>query len=311
MNEMEMPPGSVSPSQEQLEEAEYLEASKKTGEQYVSLVGEFIGKQSEQEVLESGSKLEQIRQRARENFERQHLLAQSGDYDAKKILEQVPQFKTEPLLADTSQYRMEELSSGVFALHIKPELYEKLRPGAQGLAVKIKEGISFIMLPEYPDSEMEQSQLAENVPHETHHLVWYFSEGDIITNDETEPSFEHAFTMYQDEVMARLCSDGGLTGYTHLTMLDPATRAQFVKENPETAEQLIKTTVELNDLLQEIDDIRKQTDIKKPDLITAVMEARTFEQMSANLLKAKNIIENQPITNSLPKSVPSGFDSPI
>jgi hypothetical protein len=167
------------------------------------------------------------------------------------------------------------------------------------------------MLPEYPDSEVAKMQLAENVPHETHHLVWYFSKGDIIANDEKEPDFADAFSMYQDEVMARLSSNGGLGGYTHLQMLDPETKAQFAKEHPETVEKLTTIASGLNELLAEIDVIRKQTDVQKQDIIMAVMEARTFDQLRDNLLKTKSIIEAQPITKPLVKSVVTGWDSPV
>lgn len=296
---------------EEEKQAEYLENSKKVGDYYVSLINSFIGngESSVEEVVGLDNavkiKLSEIAQRAKNGFEQQHILAQTNGLDARKLLEQVPSFSTLEVsekLSDTSRYRLEEPSSGLFVLYIEPNLYVELRGGgAAGVAVKVKNGVSFIMLPDYPDVATAQSQLAENIPHETHHLVWNFSKDEVIKSDETNPDFLEAFLMYQDEVMARLCSDGSLAGYTHLQMLDPETRKQFEQEHPDTAKQITETMVSLNDLLQEIDQVRKQTDIKKQDLILAIMDATNFEQLKQNILQIKGIIEKQPITKEQPK----------
>ena len=296
---------------EEERQVEYLENSKRIGDYYVSLINSFLGKdEANIETIASlentvKDKLAQIAQRAKDGFEQQHIIAQANNFDARKLLGQVPSFSTPEIsekLADTSKYRSEELSSGLFALYIEPKLYNELRGGAQGVAVKIKGGVSFIMLPDYPDATIAQSQRAENIPHETHHLVWNFSKVEVIKSDEPNHDLAEAFLSYQDEVMARLCSDGGLAGYTHLQMLDPETRKQFEQEHPDTAKQITETMVALNDLLQETDQIRKQTDIKKEDLILAIMDATNFEQLKQNILQIKTIIEKQPITKELPKS---------
>lgn len=298
-------------------EKEYLETAHKVGDYYACLVGNFTGKGEVDQAIVTDlehpikSKLAKITQHAKDGFEQQHLLAQIKGLDAKKILQQVPQFLTpenSAALTDTSKYRSEELSPGVFAIYIEPKVFSELRGGAQGLAVKIKDGISFIMLPDYPDAATAQSQMTENVPHETHHLIWNFSKGESVKSNETNNDLAEAFIMYQDEVMARLCSDGDLAGYTHLQMLDPETRQQFEQDHPDTARQITQTMVALNDLLQEIDQSRKQTDIKKQDLILAVMDATNFEQLRTNLLQMKSVIEKQPVTKEQPKQS-FGWDS--
>lgn len=300
-------------------EKEYLETAHRVGDYYVSLVNGFTGKGEIDPAVIADlkhpvkSKLAKITQHAKDGFERQHLLAQMKGLDAKKILQQVPRFltpETSAQLADTSKYRSEELSPGVFALFIDADLYSHLTGGsAAGMSVKFKnnEGVSFIMLPEYSDTQTTASQLAKNVPHETHHLIWNFSKGEAITSSEANHDLADAFIMYQDEVMARLCSDGDLAGYTHLQILDPKTRQQFEQEHPDTARQITDTMVSLNELLQEIDLSRKQTDIKKEDLILAVMDATNFEQLNKNLLQMKAVIEKQPVTKAPPKST-SGWD---
>ncbi len=298
-------------------EKEYLETAHKIGDYYVSLVNGFTGKGEVDPMAIANlnhpikSKLTKITQHAKDGFEQQHLLVQIKGLDAKKILQQVPQFLTpenSAALADSSKYRSEELSPGVFAIHIEPKLFSQLRGGAAGVAVKIKEGVSFIMLPDYPDAATAQSQMTENIPHETHHLVWNFSKGEAVKSNEANNDLAEAFIMYQDEVMARLCSDGDLAGYTHLQMLDPETRQQFEQDHPDTARQITETMVALNDLLQGIDQSRKQTDIKKQDLILAVMDATNFEQLNKNLLKMKGVIEKQPVTKEQPKQS-FGWDS--
>ncbi len=298
-------------------EKKYLETAHKVGDYYVSLVNGLTGKGEIDPAVIADlehpikSKLTKITQRAKDGFEQQHLLAQIKDLDAKKILQQVPQFLTpenSAALADTSKCRSEELSTGVFAIYIEPKLFSQLKGGAAGMAVKIRDGISFIMLPDYPDAATAQSQMSENVPHETHHLVWNFSKGEAVKSNEANGDLAEAFIMYQDEVMARLSSDGDLAGYTHLQMLDPETRQQFEQDHPDTARKITETMVALNDLLQEIDQSRKQTDIKKQDLILAVMDATNFEQLRSNLLQMKTIIEKQPVTKEQRKSS-GGWDS--
>lgn len=320
--EKKQPEVSVEPTQETMElkneigvteeerQAEYLENSKRIGDYYVSLINSFLGKGEANIETIAGlenavkDKLAQIVQRAKDGFEQQHIMAQTNGLDARKLLGQVPSFSTPEIsekLADTSKYRSEELSSGLFALYVEPKLFNELIRSAAGVAVKIKGGVSFIMLPDYTDATIAESQLAENIPHETHHLVWNFSKGEVVKSDESNPDLAEAFIMYQDEVMARLCSDGSLVGYTHLQMLDPETRKQFEQEHPDTVKQITETMVALNDLLLEVDEVRKQTDIKKEDLILAVMDATNFEQLKQNILQIKTIIEKQPITKEQPK----------
>lgn len=297
-------------STEEEKQAEYLENSKIVGDCYFSLINSFMGKGETNTEAIAGlensvkDKLAQITQKAKDGFEQQHNLAQAKGLDAIKLLQQVPSFSTLEMsekLADTSKYRSQELSPGLFILYVEPKLYGELRGGASGVAVKVKDGVSFIMLPDYPDATIAQSQLAENIPHETHHLVWNFSKGEVVKTDESNPDLAEAFIMYQDEVMARLCSDGSLAGYTHLQMLDPETRQKFEREHPDTAKQITETMVALNDLLQEIDEVRKQTDVKKQDLTLAIMDATNFEQLKQNILQIKTIIEKQPITKEQPK----------
>lgn len=232
--------------------------------------------------------------------------------DAKKILQQVPTFSTTEISAqlnDASKYRSEELSPGVFAVYMEPQLFRQLISGAAGLAVKLKAevGISFILLPDYENSKTAANQLEENTPHETHHLIWNFSKGETITTDEATKDLAEAFIMYQDEVMARLCSDGILSGYTHLQMLDPQTRQQFEQEHPDTVRQITETMINLNELLEDIDGIRRQTDVRKEDLILAVMDAINFDQLRQNLLRMKSLIEKQAVTKELPKPT-GGWD---
>lgn len=294
-------------------EAKYLEASKKVGEYYINLVGAFTGKGEPTSLNIDDidhpikTKIRTIGQRAKDGFEQQHLRAQLNNLDARKLLEQVRAFSTPEISAqlnDISKYRSKELSPGMFAVYIEPQLYSSMRAGSSALAVKFKpgEGVSFIILPDYGDSKFNKIHLEENLPHETHHILWNFSKGEAVLSDESNKDIADAFIMYQDEVMARLSSNGHLSGYTHLQMLDPETRQKFAEEYPDIVKTITETMVAMNELLQEIDDVRKQTNIDKKDLILAVMDATNFGQLKQNLLQMKSIIEKQPKTKTIPES---------
>jgi hypothetical protein len=312
---MSNPEFGSNPEQEQ-HDREYLEQAKKVGDYYSSLVGQFTGKETQPVSLEGLPEntinlLFPINSRAKAGFAEQHRVAQEQAVDAQYLLRQVKTFETIEELGDTSKYRMEELSEGVFAVFVKPDLAQKLRSGAQGVAVKLKGGISFVLIPDYSDMHPEYNErnLKENIPHEVHHLAWGFAKGDVITSTEEDKDFNEAYLMYQDEVMARLCSGGGLSGYTHIAMLDPETKAKFKQDHPETAAKLTDTVIELNELLQEIQDTKKRTEIRHEDLIMAVIEAKNFSELKANLLKAKAIIEKQPITNEEEPDTGGGWGS--
>lgn len=312
------PDGSGADLPEMRKEKDFFEESRKVGDYYISLIGSFTGKtEVDPQGLEGvetavSQKLNRIYQRAKDGFEKQKIQSTLMNMDAKQMLQQVPVFRSknfEQLLSDNSKYRLEELNKGVFVIYMDPVLANELRPGASAAAVKVKDGLSFMLVPEYSDAAQRQSQIDENIPHETHHLVWNFSKDHHVHSTEKDEDFKDGFTMYQEEVIARLVSDGGLAGYTHLVMLDPETRARFEQDHPETAKKLTETMIELNDILQGIDAIRKQTTIRKQDLIMTVMEATNFDELRNGLLKVKNLLEQQPKVATREQYSAGGWDS--
>jgi len=236
-----------------------------------------------------------------------------GQMGGKELLGQV--FKggaAAEVIADASQYRFHEFSSGVYGIFINDEAFRKLYDNqAQAVAIRPKDGVSFVLIPEYSEEthrEANQRLLEENIPHEMEHIMWGFltSQG-LIKTDELDLEVQKAFTMYQDELIARLSSDGGLMGNSHLNLISEEERRQILDEKPDIAKGIYTQVGELNSYLSDtLDPKRKQTDVKKSDLILAVVNATTFSGIKNGMQQMEEIIDSRPKTSIAPPASQNG-----
>lgn len=300
--------GNVSSESKEISKREYFEASKEMGRFYSDLLQRLGGGEKDIDVSEFlneniKTKAELIESSINNHRELNESLVETKEMGARDILEQAfPRESYADLLSDTSRYRLERLSNGIFAVFMDARLHTKFRPGARAVAITVRQGVPFILMPEYKDKEVMEREMEENLPHEIHHLAWYFLQKDeVIKSQERDVDLKKAFLMYQNELVARLSSEGFLSAYTHLPMMDPESQLEFKKQNPEKEKQIRELQIHLNDTLKEINQDLKEVEIEKIDLILPVMEATNFVQLEKNINKIKDFIKNQPRTKQAKK----------
>lgn len=285
---------------------DYLEQARCMGDFYTSLIDHLKGAGTvNSDVLQRLDPDIQLQLRSfttgiDKHLARQKILKESSLMSAKDLLSQA--FKSDSqksLLENSSQYSLQETVPGMYIINIDSTLFQKLQTGSQGLGVNIPDGISFVMIQrpvKTDNAEFMQKQHDENLPHEIHHIIWKFAlEEGVILNTEENPEMQKAFSMYQDELMARLCSDGFLNGYSHLKVMNPTKLDELQNTNPGIVDQIYSVVLEMNTFLQDqIEPNRALTDIRKSDLILAAMTSTSFHELKLNLEKMKALIVNEP-----------------
>ncbi len=288
----------------------FFEASAKKGRAYVNCIENLIGKNDRSEsdeLTETG--LDDFKKAGSEFFKIQSERYRQGGGTPEILLKQLFQDSVlPPEFTDQSKYDLSEPTEGVFILKIDIHLLEKIRPGATAVAVKIKEGISFVLVPVAGEASVDEGLWRENIPHEAHHLYWKGAmDNNLLMKGESDPDLQASFNMYQDELVARMCSGGFLFGYSHLSMLDPETQEVFKKENPEKYKQIIDTVSGLNDFCRELSEEMTIRNIEGESLIGLIIDAKSFSDLKTSLQKFKDFVVTQPITNPRKQSV-TGWD---
>ena len=64
----------------------------------------------------------------------------------------------------------------------------------------------------------------------------------------------------------------------------------------------------MNGFLEEFEETRAKTGVKKRDIIMSVMKATTFKELEENLQEVKSIIERQPVTQDEKEEDNPGWD---
>ncbi|MFA6050468.1 MAG: hypothetical protein WC761_04710 [Candidatus Paceibacterota bacterium] len=288
---------------------ETFESSKMQGEAYVSMIKILTGedKTTESPVL---PELEPYREATTHFFTKQKERFEQGKFNAHKLLLQA--FSAEKIpseVEDETKCSVEEISPGVFILNIDNDLYRKIRQGARALAVKIKDGVSFVIVPRHEKKDFDQRERTENIPHEIHHLAWQgVKEADLAHSTEENIEMQKAFIMFQDELLARLSSGGTLSGYSHLTMLSPTAKGEFEKKYPAIYKMVIDTTVRMNEFLEDINRELSSRGIPQNTLIGSVIGATSFESLWENITKICSHIETLPLAPARNKSNGQSWD---
>ncbi len=288
----------------------FFEASAKKGKAYVNCIEKLIRKNfhlETDELAETG--LDDFNKAGSEFFKIQSERYRQGGGTPEILLKQLFQDGVlPPEFTDQSKYELSEPSEGVFVLKIDMHLLEKVRSGATAVAVKIKDGVSFVLVPVTGEASVNESLWRENIPHEVHHLFWKGAmDSNLLVKGESDHDLQASFTMYQDELVARMCSGGALFGYSHLSMLNPKTQEAFKKENPEKFKQIIDTVSGLNDFCRELSEEMTIRNIEGENLIGLIIDSKSFGDLKTSLQKFKDFVVSQPITNPRKQSV-TGWD---
>ncbi|NTU74067.1 hypothetical protein HGB07_08055 [Candidatus Roizmanbacteria bacterium] len=282
-----------------------LEKSRIAGDYYVDLIHRSIGRSEGNKP--NISSLDQDDQNLLLNIEKsasvhqteQKVMKELRGWGAKDILMQAYSGTArEQLIQDGSQYTLIETSNGMYQLLVDSHLFEKLRPGVQGLAVKVPNGISYIMIRDYKNKSNEfiRREQEENIPHETHHVIWGFARQDkLVETQESHPEMSKAYSRFQDELLAKACSGGSLVGYSHLSMMDAKALAEFTQKNPELCQEIYSQTNAMNTYLVDVSrTIQNCENVVDSDIILATMKSRSFDELRNNLQELMVEINQQP-----------------
>lgn len=204
-------------------EQEFLEFSRGVGAWYRHLINTLSGTQSVEPRMPQGTeeRLSEIEKTTADFFADNRSLFEQGNFNARTMLEAA--FSTKAaLLEDETQYRLQELSNGVYVIYANPLLKNKLRPGAAGVAIwnneKLHPAFIFLNNPSaYTETEQATAYTNENIPHEIQHLVNYaqrINSESGFDNDEMTHVERWAFYIFKDELLSRSISGGKADGYT-------------------------------------------------------------------------------------------------
>jgi hypothetical protein len=216
-------------------DVEYLESSKKVGEFYFNYINSLAGYKDFDEGLldslpvESREIFKIIIDNSRKFFEAGKVLKEHFNMGAKEFLVQV--FGKDEVMEDESKYNLQELSDGVYCVFVDIDFLKKLYETEffpQAMAVKVKGGISFIIMPKLPikkqaDSDFFDARKKENLPHETNHIIWHFLKlegSSVVESTGDNDDINKNFLMFKEELMCQLCSNGILHSYSYLSRMN-------------------------------------------------------------------------------------------
>lgn len=232
---------------------------------------------------------------ANRNKERQASIMADKNLTVEQLLKPILRVKNVSLAPEElDDFQMEEVSGGMYQLRVPVRTYEKVMRGARAVAVtpRGEDAVSFVIQPIHERADDQAREDKENVPHETHHVLWRWMQRDGMTKNEEKGAFaRRAFEMYRDEMMARAVSDGTLFGYTHMQQLSPEQRDVQREEHGEEAARVESTVDELNELFHDLQVglLQRETDWTHRDLVRLIWKSSSFEvlQTKAQAVRAE------------------------
>lgn len=170
--------------------------------------------------------------------------------------------------------------------------YKRIEPGSRALSIKPRDWVSFVVIRDNPNSaDLLNEAMEEDIPHELHHIVYEFANKEgLLQNDETDPAIAEGYSVFRDEICARLCSEGPLSGYTQL---NGASRAKLESIGVEKINELTARTVDLNTVLEGLEQSLRGSDVKKSDLLLPALQAKSFQELKDFFEAMKDIAEKE------------------
>lgn len=266
---------------------------------YKSLLSEAVGVgQVDTSILDSADETtralaDSITLTVKEHGQKEQHLAEIKGFKAIDFLSQVFPDKT---AFEGANIDLQQLSPGIFAVFLDNEIFSKIYPkSSQAVAIKAPDGIPFVMIRRYDNKDRDLKNLNENIPHETNHILWSFLQKDgIVSSNEPDPEMNNAFLMYQNELAAKLVSNGSLFSYTHLEIIPAKMREEIEKTNPETVKTITNRAGELNDILREISGRSKASGTSVDGLLLPLIRSKNFAELQVVLEKLRDSMPEAP-----------------
>ena len=282
--------GSIEAVSLQEKSQEYLAKAQRNSETYRQLIlNSEVGSADKAEELLPVS-LQKIISTIQDAQQAQEVRFELQGGNAQLLLDQVAVTdEQKQAIQEVGLDSLEKVAPGMYIVWMKPDVYSKALVRAtvnRARAYKLENGISFVTLQSDQGEQFEQ----ENKTHELQHIAWNFlRQKNVLVNTEQNTHVAESFSIYQDEVIAKMCSGGSLSGYNHLRLMGEDERTKFEQDHPEESTIIKNYTVELNELLEAVRDTIKRTDVRQEDLIWPVMEASNYEELKSVL---QNIIHH-------------------
>ncbi len=183
---------------------------------------------------------------------------------------------------------------GFFIVVVDEEIYPRRQ--VQATAVYLRDGVSFILVPDYYDNKRGEEKWNNLLLHEGHHLLWRVlrRQGKGVMIKEKDEDWEEAFWMFQDECIARIVGrDIGVRGYSPWS-LDSDRRKEFMSREPVKYERIMGEVASVNDLLEELEFLLRSKGVDRDSLFLAIVGAKNFASLKVNLLKVKELVGKLP-----------------
>ncbi|MFA7245106.1 MAG: hypothetical protein WC070_02900 [Candidatus Magasanikbacteria bacterium] len=285
-------------------EDEYLRLSRKVGEAYISFINQLSGgsnfeEKSVDEFPEDIKKMLRIYLQSTEKYkEKYEKRVVEGKLVALDFLKQAfPQDVIERI--PENGYQLKRLSTGIYTIVMTDTAYQILFPNENGRTqaktakIRDSESVSFIIIKDTTN----QSYLSENIPHEINHLIGLFAQLDGHTfTDEKNEHIAKGFSLYREELLARLSSNGIIGGYDHIR-INPTEREKLQKDEPESLKKLDEYNVILFDLCMELIYLvgTDELEVNKKDIILSVLQSKNFDELISKLTLIKKLAERKKI----------------
>jgi hypothetical protein len=208
------------------------------------------------------------------------------------LLLQLERFKPfeELLRKNSDSINIQMLGNSIPTIIVSDDLNKLLNKNDNGgttaaMAVRLfnKDGtISYIFLKE--SGTKNPAYLAENIPHETHHLLYgQIITDDIVSTSYTDPVVKNNFFMYQDELLATSSSGNRLHGYTLINRMSTEQKREVQANNPKAFELVTEKSGELYDLARETNQLITETGASSTDYIYGIFKAQNFDDLKTHL----------------------------
>jgi hypothetical protein len=280
-------------------EKEFLAESKIVGQAYVGLVDRLVNGQDlsidlkylPSEARPFFDKIIAATQNHQDKFDR--IKTEEG-ISAAKLLAQAKQSTLDFYsLENSGRIRLEEFSPGIYGVIIDEEIYREIFGDhkAQAKAAKVNNGVSFVVLPNYGENEIDNLIRTENIPHEVNHLISFFVEQEnLAVSDEDNEEVRKNFLLWREEILCRLCSGGVIGGYDHVRV-GAKKREKLAKDDPNILNQLDEYSATLTKICEKISNTHRSSQMSDQDSIWAVLKSKNYNELIQNLKFVSKIME--------------------
>jgi hypothetical protein len=245
---------------------------------------------------------------------RSYLANQQEDFERYALTPKIMLEKVfdSPLLAqfinNESGYELKTLSPGLFAIYVaRVEDWIAIRASAQAIAVRKRDqSVPFLLLRNFHAGGIREKYHNENLPHEVHHIVWKTVQADLLVAADAASLSKIAFLHAQDELLARLCSNGNLAVYPVMDLFSAEMKELVEQEARTDADKVMTFTLQINETLEKIQfAIKERPTAAFSDLFLATCSASSFNELIDNLNIMLTKIQSEKAMQTVARSTPA------